>query len=52
MGRRPGCAGAEALSQDEVTEIEAFLLSLTDRRFVSDERFSLPKAFCGKARSR
>jgi len=45
-------AAAEALSQDEVTEIEAFLRGLTDRRFVSDERFSLPKTFCGKARNR
>jgi cytochrome c peroxidase len=43
---------AEALSQDDITEIEAFLLSLTDRRFVNDERFSLPRTFCGKARTR
>ena len=43
---------AEALSQDEASQIETFLLSLTDRRFVTDERFSLPKTFCGKARHR
>jgi len=42
---------AEALSQDDVTEIEAFLESLTDRRLATDPRLSVPKRFCGKARS-
>jgi hypothetical protein len=43
---------SRGLGQDDVTGIEAFLLSLTDRRFVSDERFSLPRKFCGRARTR
>lgn len=44
-------AVARSLSQDDVTEIETFLESLTDQAFVSDPRFAVPKAFCGKARA-
>lgn len=44
-------AAAAELSQDDVTELEAFLESLTDQKFVEDERFSLPKTLCGKART-
>lgn len=43
-------SAAATLSQDDVTEIEAFLASLSDMQFVKDERFSLPKTFCGKPR--
>lgn len=42
---------AEAVSQDDATAIEAFLTSLTDRRFVSDKRFALPTVLCGKPRT-
>jgi cytochrome c peroxidase len=42
---------AQALSQDDATEIEAFLASLTDQDFVTDPRLALPTRFCGKARS-
>ncbi len=39
-----------ARQRRERDEIEAFLASLTDTHFVKDERFSLPKIFCGKPR--
>lgn len=41
---------ADAVSQDDATAIEAFLTTLTDRRFTTDTRFSLPRKLCGKTR--
>jgi cytochrome c peroxidase len=42
---------AEAVSQDDATDIEAFLMSLTDRRFTTNKRFALPAVLCGKRRT-
>jgi cytochrome c peroxidase len=44
--RRHGEPGR--LTPSEMTEIVAFLDTLTDRRFVTDARFSLPRTACGK----
>lgn len=43
-------AAADHLTQDEATALEAFLETLTDETFVTDERFALPKTLCGKPR--
>ena len=46
---RPGSElPARDLSQDDLADLVAFLDSLTDRSFVTDPRFALPKTACGK----
>jgi cytochrome c peroxidase len=37
-----------APTPDDTADLVAFLDSLTDRTFVTDPRFSLPKTACGK----
>ncbi len=43
---------AANLTQDDAQSIAAFLESLTDRRFLEDPRFALPRTACGVARQR
>jgi cytochrome c peroxidase len=42
---------AEAVTQDDATDIESFLTSLTDTRLATDARYALPRRLCGRARS-
>ncbi len=44
-------SAVDRLSQDDAAAISAFLTSLTDRDFVENPRFALPREACGKART-
>lgn len=46
MGGAPG----PAISAEEAKDLAAFMEALTDKSFIEDERFSLPKKLCGKKR--
>lgn len=45
-------AHGRRLAPADLQAVEDFLLSLTDRAFVEDPRFALPRSFCGEARVR
>ncbi|MDD3837728.1 MAG: cytochrome c peroxidase [Phenylobacterium sp.] len=49
IGAHEGLAG---MTDQDLTEIEAFLAALTDPAFIADERHSVPKTFCGAPRVR
>jgi hypothetical protein len=41
-------ASIAALSDGDLADLIAFLEALTDRGFVTDKNFALPKTACGK----
>ena len=48
--RRHRLGSGATASPDETSDLVAFLSSLTDRRFVTDPRYALPRTRCGEPR--